>query len=163
MRKATGPGSAGDSVDSSSINPVSTEQIRAVARFLPIFETIKPEDFSHSVQLNNEVGYGIGHVEFHPAVREFRQACYDNGFVQSFDWTVWQTEARRYMNNPALVESAKLATCVKLITAHIRFERFCDGHLHSVFESGHLTAILRRLEHLAKARTIARTVSNLSD
>jgi len=143
--------SADDSEIPSSIKPVSTEQIRAVTKFLPILEKINSNDFSHSVRLpgNEDVCYGIGHVEFHPAVYAFTKACYENGFVQpSFDWAAWAREARRYMADPALVASARLETCIKLITAHLRNERFCDGHLHSVFESGHLTAILRRLNQL---------------
>lgn len=153
MRETRKSKPAGNSVDSSSIKLVSTEQIRAVIKFLPIFESIKPNAFSHPVRLpgNEDVCYGIGHVEFHPAVYEFTKACYESGFIQSFDWPAWGREARRYMENPALLGSAKLATCIKLITTHIRYERFCDGHLHSVFESGHLTAILRRLEQLANA------------
>jgi hypothetical protein len=63
-----------------------------------------------------------------------------------------QEELEWRLKQIKLVASARLATCVKLITAHIRYERFCDGHLHSNFESGHLTAILRRLTELAGAR-----------
>jgi len=152
MRKATGSKSAGDSVDSPRIKPVSREQIRAIAKFLRSFEAMKPEDFSHSVRLNSDVGYGIGHIEFHPVVHEFRKACYENGFVQPFGWTEWQREALRYMNSPAVVAAARLATCIKLITAHIRCERFGDGHLQEVFESGHLTAVLRRLKQLTTSK-----------
>jgi hypothetical protein len=140
---------ANDSVNPSCIKAVSKQQIRVLTKFLPILEKINPHDFSHSVRLpgNEDVCYGIGHVEFHPAVYEFTKACYGNAFVQpSFDWPAWAKEARRYMADPALVASARLATCIKLITAHLRYERFCDGHLHSVFESGHLTAVLRRLK-----------------
>lgn len=36
-------------------------------------------------------------------------ACYENGFVQSFDWGAWAKESRRDMREPALVQSAKLA------------------------------------------------------
>jgi Family of unknown function (DUF6508) len=152
MREARKSKATDDSVDSPSIKPLSTEQIQAVAKFLPIFETIKPDDFSHSVRLpgQEDICYGVGFVEFHPAVYEFIKACYDNGFVQSFDWPAWAGEARQYMADPKLVASARLTTCIKLVTGHIRYERFCDGHLHSQFESGHLTAILRRLEELAE-------------
>jgi hypothetical protein len=125
------------------------QRIRALTKFLPILIKINPQDFSHSVRLpgNEGVCYGIGHVEFHPAVYEFTKACLENGFVQpSFDWPAWAKEACRFIADPALVTSARLATCVKLITTHLRYERFCDGHLHSVFESGHLIAILRRLK-----------------
>jgi len=45
----------------------------------------------------------------------------------------------------------RLATCIKLITASLRYERFCDGHLGDVIKSGHIAAILRRLKQLADA------------
>ena len=147
--------SADDSVNPSYIKPASTQQIRALINFLPILENINPHDFSHSVRLpgNEDVCYGIGHVEFHPAVYEFTKACYENGFVQaSFDWPAWAKEARRYMADPALVASARLATCIKLIILHLRYERFCDGHLGEVFKSGHLSAVLRRLHQLARVK-----------
>ena len=132
---------------------IPAEQIQAVVRFLPILESLRPDDFSRSVCLpgNEGVCYGIGQVEFHPAVYDFINACYENGFVQPFNWPAWAREARRYMADPELVASARLLTCIKLITGHLRYERFCDGHLHSVFESGHLIAILRRLQQLANS------------
>ena len=146
IRKSRSPD---DSVTPISIKHVSKEQMLAVAKFLPVFENIKPEDFSKSAPLPENCSYGIGFVEFHPAVYEFINACYENEFVQSYDWTAWGRKARQYMADPSLVASARISTLVKLLTAHIRCERFCDGHLHSQFESGHLTAILRRLEELA--------------
>jgi hypothetical protein len=155
MREARNSRPAEDSVNPSCMKPVSAEQIRAAAKFLPIFENIKPDDFSHSVRLpgQEDVCYGVGFVEFHPAVNAFIEACYDNGFVQSFDWPASAGEAQQYMADPKLVASASLTTCIKLVTGHIRYERFCDGPLHWQFESGHLTAILRRLEELAEKRS----------
>jgi hypothetical protein len=55
------------------------------------------------------------------------------------------------MSDPALVACARLTTCIKLITASLGYERFCDGHLEEVIKSGHIAAILRRLEQLASA------------
>lgn len=151
MRKTRKSRPADDSVSSSLIKPVSIEQIEAVAKFLPIFENINPEDFSRSVRLpgQEDVAYRVGQVEFHPAVYRFIQACYENGFVQPYDWSAWAKQVRRYMANSAHADTATLTTCIRLLTGHIRYERFCDGHLHSMFESGHLTAILRRLNVLA--------------
>jgi hypothetical protein len=94
----------------------------------------------------------VGRSEYHPAVYEFMRACYDHGLVQPFDWPAWAREGRRYMSDLSLVASAKLTTCIKLITASLRYERFCDGHLGEVIKSGHIAAILRRLEKLADAR-----------
>jgi hypothetical protein len=78
MREARNSRPAEDSVNPSCMKPVSAEQIRAVAKFLPIFENIKPDDFSHSVRLpgQEDVCYGVGFVEFHPAVNAFIEACY---------------------------------------------------------------------------------------
>jgi len=101
----------------------------------------------------------IGHLEYHPAVYEFMQACYDNAFVQrTFDWPAWAEEGSRYLNDPTLVASASLATCIKLIMASVRYERFCDGHLGEVIKSGHVAAILRRLEQLADAHLETTTI-----
>lgn len=133
---------------SQSGNPVSTEQIHAVAKFLPIFENIDPDNFAHldnPVETTDGVPV-LGHLEYHPAVYEFMDVCYENGLVQGFDWVAWTKVGRRYMKDPARVASARLTTCTKLITAHLRAERFCDGHLEEMLRSGHITAILRRLQ-----------------
>jgi O-acetyl-ADP-ribose deacetylase len=126
--------------------------IAAVVIFLPIFEAIGPDDFAQlvgSTDVPGEIPF-MGHLEYHPAVYKFMDACYENGMVLSFDWGAWSDEARRYMSSPQLVMSASLDTCMKLLTTHLRAERFCDGHLEGVLRSGHITAILRRLQHLAK-------------
>jgi hypothetical protein len=39
-----------------------------------------------------------------------------------------------------------------LLTAHLRQERFCEGHLLTAFEGGHLTAIMRRADALVRER-----------
>jgi len=78
-----------------------------------------------------EEGPTIGHLKYHPTVYR---------------------EARRYMSDHLLVASANLETCIKPLTAQLPAERFCDGHLQSVLKSGHITAILRRLERLKGAR-----------
>jgi Family of unknown function (DUF6508) len=128
--------------------------IQAVVVFLPIFEAIDPDNFAHlvgSTDVAGEIPF-MGHLEYHPAVYKFMDACYENGMVLSFDWGAWSRQAHRYMRDPPLVMSAKLNTCMKLLTAHLRAERFCDGHLQEVLESGHITSILRRLKSIADAR-----------
>jgi Family of unknown function (DUF6508) len=63
---------------------VSTEQIHALVKFLPIFESIKPEDLERAVKSQETTtdSLEIGRYEYHPAVYEFMQACYENGFIQ---------------------------------------------------------------------------------
>jgi len=123
-------------------------QIEAVTKFVPVFEAIGPDDFAriiHSCDATEEEPV-VGHLEYHPEVYKFMEACYQNGLVLGFDWGAWSDEALRYMSDPQLVRSASLPTCLKLLTSHLRAERFCDGHLQSVLKSGHIAAILRRLK-----------------
>ncbi len=126
--------------------------IEAVVKFLPIFEAIAPDDFAQlvgSTEVPGEIPF-MGHLEYHPAVSQFMHACYENGMVLSFDWGAWSDEAHRYMKDPQLIRAASLKTCMKLLTTHLRAERFCDGHLEDVLRSGHITAVLRRLQQFAK-------------
>jgi Family of unknown function (DUF6508) len=123
-------------------------QIAAITAFLPIFEAIAPHDFAQLVGSTNVPGEipFMGHLEYHPAVYKFMDACYENGLVLSFDWGAWSSEAHRYMKDPQLITAAGLKTCMKLLTTHLRAERFCDGHLEEVLRSGHIATVLRRLE-----------------
>jgi uncharacterized protein DUF6508 len=154
MRKTKKPTPTDDSVNLPWVKPVSIEQIPAVIKFLPILESINPEDLERAVKSPElaEDSLEVGRFEYHPAVYEFMRACDDHGLVQPFDWPAWTRQGRRYMSDPSLVASARLTTCIKLITASLRYERFCDGHLEEVIKSGHIAAVLRRLEQLASAR-----------
>jgi hypothetical protein len=155
VRKIKKPTPANDSVNHSYVKAVSTEQIHALVKFLPILESIKPEDLERAVKSQEPAtdSLEIGRYEYHPAVYEFMQACYENGFIQrTFNWPSWAKAATPYLNDAAFIDRARLTTCIKLIMASVRYQRFCDGHLGEVIKSGHITAILRRLKQLADAR-----------
>lgn len=85
----------------------------------------------------------------------FHKALYDHGWVTpAFDWTGWQRSAQEFVDSPQKVERADAATVLKLLTTHVRADRFCDGHLAAMFESGHVVALLRRLKAIrAKMKT----------
>ena len=65
-----------------------------------------------------------------------------------FDYLRWLNEAKKYIEDPKLLESADLLTLRKLLTLHIRKERFCSGHLAAAIDTGHLVKILERLKVL---------------
>ena len=79
------------------------------------------------------------------SVSRFIQTVYDAGIVEQFDWPKWQTKAERLVLDPKAIESASLGTLRKLLTTHVRKDRFCEGHLAAMFENGHILAILRRV------------------
>lgn len=80
---------------------------------------------------------------------EFLRALYDNGWITpSFDWAEWQDEAEKYVESPAAIDTADAYTIQKLLTTHVRKDRFCEGHLAAMFENSHVVALLRRLSKI---------------
>ncbi len=79
------------------------------------------------------------------------KACYASGVMVDFDWAAWQAPARELAENPRALERADLLTLRKLLTGHLRNDRFCEGHFGEVLESGHIAAILRRAAQLLGA------------
>jgi hypothetical protein len=83
-----------------------------------------------------------------PAVQEaiglFLSAVYATDFVQPFDW---QSEfgRRRTLMNEAGLKRASAGRWRALMIAHIRMDRFCEGHLLDVLRSGYLEQARLRL------------------
>jgi hypothetical protein len=123
--------------------PISKDQIKAIVLFLPIF---KSEDFQFG-HWTSEKGV-FPYFTLSREAHDFYKALYDNGWIIPFDWGSWQDEAVRYVNDEKLLEEADLETLRKLLTTHVRKERFCEGHLDCMFACGHITAILERLQQL---------------
>jgi hypothetical protein len=86
------------------------------------------------------------HYYFSPKANEFLEAL--NKLIVVFDWPEWTDEAEALMENPDALANADLLTLRKLITTHVRAERFNEGHLAGQFENGHLLVILQRLKEI---------------
>ena len=127
-------------------NPVpeiGPHQIDTVLKYLPIFEA-QDYQFGHWVEQEGRFPY----FSFSPEVDEFVDTLYKQNIIIPFDWVNWREEAEGCQSDPAALETADLLTLRKLLTAHIRADRFVEGHLASIFESGHIAAILRRLKQI---------------
>jgi len=123
---------------------LSLKDIDALLKFLPffrdkgnIFYTIDKTDllYPHRYAAN---------------VHKFFEVLYKNKIIYNFDWGSWQEEAINYYNNPELLKKADITTLRKLLTLHVRKDRFCDGHFGQIIKSGHLPKILERLEDIRK-------------
>ncbi len=125
---------------------LTTDNIDAVLRFLPIFEA---DGFTFGEWMPFEGG--LPAFSFSDEAGQFIDALYHNNWVIPFDWGEWQDEARRITESPEHLNHANLETLRKLLTLHVRTERFCEGHLCSMFESGNLTAILSRLRAIRQS------------
>lgn len=126
----------------------SLDDIDAILRFLPAFDRPDCEvgDFEDGTA---EDGSPLPrHFAASPTLIEFLQALQDHSWVYEFDWTEWQPVAERYAKNDGLLADAGLGTIRKILTTHVRREHFEDGHLAGVVRSGHVAAVLRRLQAL---------------
>lgn len=83
----------------------------------------------------------------------FMQAVYDNGLVVDFDWGQWEPIAEQFLH-PVVMAQAALPDLVRLLTLHVRKERFCWGHLESVITSGHIHQLLQRLHQIRHQQLI---------
>jgi ADP-ribosyl-[dinitrogen reductase] hydrolase len=127
---------------------IGLQQIDAILVYLPIFE---------------EPGYQFGqwvareghfpHFSFSPEVRGFIDTLYKQSMIIPFDWMSWSEETKWYQSDPDALATADLLTLRKLLTVHVRADRFTEGHLASVFASGHVTAILHRLKQICDDMT----------
>ena len=87
-----------------------------------------------------EVG---GYLALQPGLHGFVEALYDCGLALSFDW-----EGSELVKGRG-VASADLEAVRKALTAHVRVDRFMEGHLIVAIESGQVAALVRRLAELA--------------
>jgi ribonuclease J len=110
---------------------VNRHKVEAVFRYLP--------------DLQDDPGRFVEGDDFVP----FIEGLYEAKLVTEFDWMEWTDQAQRYVDDQDLVESADILTIQKLLTTHVRNDRFCDGHLKAMVLDGHIAAILRRLQELA--------------
>lgn len=122
--------------------PLTPNNLLPVLKFLPVFDQI---DFSPGEWIDGE-GH-LPYFEYSNVILDFLRTLGENGFIQPFDWPQW-VEGRQLVNNPPLLSKASLQTLRKLLTAHVRADRFSEGHLAAMFESGHITMILKRMAEL---------------
>ncbi len=114
----------------------------AVLKYLPYFKD-KTNSF-----YTIEKGNFYDPYKYSSEVYEFLDILYKHKFIIIFNHPKWQTEALKYIEDPELLKSADLLTLRKLLTLHVRKERFCSGHLAAAIDTGHLFKILERLKEL---------------
>ena len=122
-------------------------RLDAIAAFLPAFEA---RDFS----VGNIAT--LMHFDYSEPATRFVETAYEDGWVTpTVDWTSWieTEEARCLRDDRTAIEEATVQQLQKLLTALIRQDRFVTGALAGAFESGLLTAIVRRVEQLRLAAT----------
>jgi hypothetical protein len=126
-----------------AFQPITPGKIENAVAFLQEIESLPSDQIS-------KPGRDPFDVDYDPIVWNLMRTFEQNGFVQPYDWGKWQPQAERIFQDPKLLEQADLDTCIKLITLHVRKDRFCSGHFGAMVRCGHIAAILRRLDMLRK-------------
>lgn len=120
---------------------IEPQQLENLLEFIPVFED---PAFCPTGQIpEDEEGYPD--EAFMKTVSRFMDACYKNGFVVRFDWEHWETEAMAFVRDPALLNAADPLVLRRLLTWHIRQNRFTRNHVASMIASGHILLVLRSL------------------
>jgi hypothetical protein len=79
------------------------------------------------------------------AVRDLLREAHRSGLITSFDWPTWMTgRGRELTGHPDAIATATLEECRRLLVAHVRRDRFVDGHLRARIDDGEVSALLRR-------------------
>jgi hypothetical protein len=125
------------------------DRLRRLAAHLPAFES---PDFSFGewepTWTDAEGRTSMPWYRFSPAARAFLRDA--GALMEPFDWPAWlRTPEGDRLRDPAAVAGASEADLGRLLTAIVRSDRFTEGSLAGAFESGLLTAILRRAKALS--------------
>jgi hypothetical protein len=122
--------------------------IEALLAFLPLLEG---GGFSAGRWTGKERdGEVVASPTFRPSeeMSRFVQTAYDGGWVVPFDWPKWEKNSTKYIEKPEALNDADLNELRRLLTTHVRKDRFCEGHLAEMVECGHIEAILKRLRDI---------------
>ncbi|WP_404308565.1 DUF6508 domain-containing protein [Neorhodopirellula lusitana] len=124
------------------MTPVTPEQIDAILPFLPRLE----EEGFVAGEWKGRPGQ-FPWFQFSDETREFLNALNLQDWVSpQCRWTEWQDTAKTFIDTPSNIETADAQTIRRLFTTHVRANRFCEGHLAAMFESGHMLLLLKRLK-----------------
>lgn len=124
--------------------------VAALLEFLPVFEAQGFEPGTWEGGEADEDGIvQMPWFSYSPAVSDFVALLNrDDWLLPDFDWPAWQEEAQQLLDDPEGLWRADVPVLRQLLTLHVRKDRFCEGHLAQMFESGHVVATLKRIQDL---------------
>ena len=109
---------------------------------------IQPEDLRRVVNIatNRTLAGATGHS---PDKFSLLAVMHETNFTAPFDWEAWLAELPQdALNDPAYLDTADLETLRRLVTAHVRIDRFVGGHLDAVLANGYMDRAMGRAKQL---------------
>lgn len=134
---------------------MTEDGLRQLANFLQEFERpgFKAGEWAGGEEIEPNV-LSMPFIDYGDVVSSFIDAAYLHGWiVNDFDWGEWSNsaEAKRLHGDESAVADATVEQLRRLLTLHIRQDRFSEGALLKAFESGLMLRIVRRAAVLASS------------
>ncbi|MBA3396025.1 MAG: DUF2357 domain-containing protein [Deltaproteobacteria bacterium] len=125
------------------------DDVAAVAALLAEIERIEgmPVEWGGGQQADGSIQTPF--VVYAPGAQRLISAIYEHNLIMNFDWSAWRDEAQCFAEAER-IRTASLDDVRRLLTLHVRMERFVEGHLSEVLASGQISPLLRRLGELAR-------------
>ena len=135
--------------------PVDEKDLEAILSFIPRLQEIIPDKvvIESPGRVLEQDGSNLVlamHGKYHPLVEEFQQALYRHGFIRIYDWGKWIPQGKAIYNDRKSLDRASMTSCLKLLTLHVRNDRFVEGHFAAMLTSGHIIAVLKRMEQIGR-------------
>jgi hypothetical protein len=100
-------------------------------------------EYATSVLRRREAGQDVS-----PALEEFLAAVYAKGFVVPYDWMSAYALHARDLEDAALLQSMDLDAFRRAAITHLRMDRFSEGHLKHLLQTGYFAAMAERARQL---------------
>jgi len=129
---------------------LTTEGIKKILEFLPKFQgkEFKPGKWHLPERIDGKT-LGFPYYEYSPLVGKFLGTLCGEGFIYPFTLVNWDY-GEKLSRNSELLQKANLLTLRKLMSAHLRYDRFCEGHLAVILANGLVVRLLERLQQLSR-------------
>jgi hypothetical protein len=131
-----------------TVSEVSKENWQKLCKYSEIFN--KMESYGDIIQEVPKDGFfPLPYIKYEKEVVDFLKCCRDMGIILSFDWEKWG-DRKEYSSDDDKLMTADLETCIKLLTAYLKQEMFCEGHLLFVLKLGQIQKILERISEIVE-------------
>lgn len=109
----------------------------------------KPRLLSYEEPLRESIeADDIQDVFLNSVYRDFFTQLDLSGLVEPFDYNAWLAGQELQIESEELIAGADLEFLSKLVTIHMRLDRFIGGHLEKLMKDGYFLKVLNRIEEL---------------
>jgi hypothetical protein len=128
------------------IHSFTLQDWKPLLELIPIIETTEKFCEMDEIVKSEDGVLIVPYEQEHAVISLSREITYQIPIIIDFIWTSWD-EGRVIVSDENFeFDSIYIPNLCKLITAFVRNDRFCEGALIDVFDSGQMLKILKSIE-----------------